>query len=292
MNENMKHVFIVNPTSGKGNYKVLVDWVEHNLEENQYDIVYTKYVGHAKDLAESYGPDVILYAVGGDGTAHEVLNGMHQDASLGIIPTGTGNDFYKMIGDKKQLLSMIEKTVLHGVTRKVDVGKVNGNLFLNCTNIGVDADVNQRANKMQMKYMPHELVYLISALREIFSIKPYDIEIKEDNVFEKKPITLLSVMNGKFYGNGFQSAPKAEIDDGYLDFCMVAPVTTMRAFKLLSKYNQGKHLSLEEVTYKKVEKLEIKSEQPLVVGCDGEIFETNHLRIEVMKHHLNLRTPN
>ena len=63
----MKHVFIVNPTSGKGNYQVLVDWVKNNLDESSYDLVYTNYVGHAKDIAESYGSDVILYAVGGDG---------------------------------------------------------------------------------------------------------------------------------------------------------------------------------------------------------------------------------
>lgn len=287
----MKHVFIVNPTSGKGNYKVLVDWVENNLDKDSYELVYTNYVGHAKDIAESYGPDVILYAVGGDGTAHEVLNGMDQNATLSIIPTGTGNDFYKMIGDKNDLVSMIEKTALHGITRKVDVGKVNGNLFLNCTNIGVDADVNLRANKMRMKYIPREFVYLISALREVFTIKPYDIEIKENGEFKKNPIALMSVMNGMFYGNGFKSAPEAKIDDGLLDLCLVDPVTTSRAFVLLPKYNQGKHLKLKEVTYKKIEKLEIMSEQPLVVACDGEIFETNHLQIEVVKHYLNLRTP-
>lgn len=287
----MKHVFIVNPTSGKGNYKVLVDWVENNLEKDAYDLVYTNYVGHAKDIAESYGPDVILYAVGGDGTAHEVLNGMDQNATLSIIPTGTGNDFYKMIGNKKDLVSIIEKTVLHGVTRKIDVGKVNGNLFLNSTSIGVDADVNLRANKMRMKYIPRQFVYLISALREVFSIKTYNIEIKENGTVKKNPIALLSVMNGMFYGNGFKSAPEAKIDDGLLDLCLVSPVTTRRAFVLLPKYNQGKHLKLKEVTYRKIDKLEIMSEQPLVVACDGEIFETNHLQIEVVKDYLNLRIP-
>lgn len=286
----LKHVFIINPISGDGSYRQLLSWLmkQENLD---YEIKYTEYIGHAKALAHEAGQDAIVYAVGGDGTAHEVLNGLHKDAVMGVIPTGTGNDFYKMIGDKSKLIEMIEQTVLHGVVRKIDVGKMNGDLFLNCTNVGIDADINMRANKMRYKFISRKFVYLIAALIEVFSIKPYPFEIKKDDDFEPTAIALLSVMNGKYYGNGFKSAPDASLDDGYLDLCHVAPVTFLRALSLLPKYMKGNHLGLPEVTYEKIKKLEIRSEQTLVVGCDGEVLKTNSIEIEVLPKYLNLRVP-
>lgn len=286
----MKHIFIINPTSGTGKYRILEDWLltQNNLD---YEVFYTEYVGHAQELAHSFGKDVVIYAVGGDGTAHEVLNGIHPEATMGMIPTGTGNDFAKVFGRKTSLIQTIEDTVLHGETRKIDVGSMNDKLFLNVTNLGIDADINERANNTREGLMPRKFVYLISALKEVFKIKPYPIRVKKDGRMIDASIALLCVMNGMYYGGGFKAAPLSVIDDGYLDLCMVDAISLSRALVLLPKYMRGKHMEEKEVRYEKIKRIEIESGVPLMVGCDGEIFKTTSIKIEVKKHYLNLRAP-
>ena len=287
----MRHVFIINPTSGVGKYRVLLKWLTQQ-PDLKYEIVYTEYVGHAIEIAKRYKKkDTILYSVGGDGTAHEVLNGLQKGVRFAIIPTGTGNDFYRVIGDRKKLEEMIERTVLHGKDKWIDVGRLNDRLFLNVANIGIDAAINKRTNETDLKYIPNELGYAVSALKEVFKIKPYNFKLKLDEEFEDISITLLSIMNGQYYGGGFRSAPLSELDDGFLDLCIVDSVSLLRAVSLIPKYLKGKHLDLKEVTYKKVKSLEIKSDVPLTYGTDGEIFEATDIKVEILEKYCLLRIP-
>ena len=107
----MKHVFIVNPTSGVGKYQVVIDYVKDYFEdkEDNYEIRITEYVGHATEIAREYDVSHVLYSVGGDGTSHEIINGMQEGVSLGIIPVGTGNDFFRNFDLDLPLEKIIEK---------------------------------------------------------------------------------------------------------------------------------------------------------------------------------------
>ena len=124
----MKHIFIVNKISGKKRGLKTVSIIEDIMQKHHYDyeIHITQYPTHAKKIAANYKKedDVTIYAVGGDGTILEVVNGIEEGIPLGIIPCGSGNDFYRMIGPKDNLKLLIEKTI-NGIVKKIDFGKIN-----------------------------------------------------------------------------------------------------------------------------------------------------------------------
>ncbi|NLW14659.1 MAG: diacylglycerol kinase family lipid kinase [Erysipelothrix sp.] len=287
----MKHIFIVNPTSGVGNYKDVTAWIEANMLGLDYKIHITQYEGHATEIAKSYDKGVILYSIGGDGTAYEIINGMSFENEFCVIPVGTGNDFYKMINTKKEIFELLHDTVHGGHVSPVDVGQVNDRYFLNCANIGVDADVNARANGLKGTIVPRLLIYLVSTLREIMTMKPVRLHIFNNEFSYDKDITLLSVMNGKYYGSGFKSAPNAKINDGLFDLVIVDAVSRTRVINLLPKYMKGTHLDLDVVEVKEVDHVEVKSQVPLTIGCDGEIFKSDHLVFKMHKGILKYRLP-
>lgn len=288
----MKHVFIINPVSGVGNYKRVVSWVEKHFEANDFDIHITKYHGHATEIAATYEKDAILYSVGGDGTAFEVVNGMHFENEFCVIPVGTGNDFFKMMDYKGEVEDLLRDSVYGGVVHNLDIGQANGKYFLNCANIGVDADINALANQLKGKLMiPRMMIYMVAAIKEVSRMKPVRLKIFNDDFKIDKDIALLAVMNGRYYGSGFKSAPSAKLDDGLLDVCIVDGVTRRRAMTLIPKYAKGEHEGLDIVDFKRVDNLEIKAEKEVIYGLDGEVFRGEHLKIKLHKGILKYRMP-
>ncbi len=288
----MKHVFIINPTSGEGNYKKVISWVENNIQKENYEIHLTKYPGHAKEIAAQYTQDTVLYAVGGDGTAFEVLNGMHFDNELAVIPVGTGNDFVKMIPHSLEIEKLLEDTVFGGHPEIIDIGQANENLFLNETNIGLDARVVASADKYKGKTMiPRTMIYIAAALKEVFKMKATPLKIYNDDFKYEQDTTLMAIMNGQYYGSAFRSAPNARINDGLLDLIFVDEISRMKAFSLIPKYSKGKHEHLDIVTMHKVKEVTIENPNGMLYVCDGEIFTTSTLNIKIHRGKLKYRLP-
>lgn len=284
----MKHVFIINPVSGVGEYKKVMEWVAHNFQKKDFEIHVTKYPGHAKSIASQYGAGNILYAVGGDGTAFEVINGMDFNNEFCVIPVGTGNDFFKMIPFEGSLEDLLHATVYQAKTEMIDIGQVNDNYFLNFTSIGLDADVNYRAEKLkENKLVPRQAIYMVSALREIATLKSYTIDLVSGDLDIQKDISLVSIMNGKYYGGAFKSAPMASITDGVLDVCVVDGLTRRRASSILPKYMKGTHVDLDEVNFYQLQEFEIRSKKPLKYSADGEVFVSDILKVKM--HHAKLK---
>lgn len=289
----MKHIFIVNPISGSGNYRNVIEWVDAYFSNNKdkYEIHVTQYPGHAKEIASLYDKNTVLYAVGGDGTAHEVLNGMNSEAQLAIIPSGTGNDFYRMISKNKDLKAVLEETI-KGTSQKIDIGKTGDTLFLNCLNLGIDARINLNVNNARKSIIPRKLSYAIHALIEVLRKYAQKIEVDYDGTVVITNALLASFMNGKWYGGGFMSGPFAELSDGLLEMSLVEDMPRWKIFTVLPKYFLGKHTDLAVVTYKRVRKVSVKSSELIVMGVDGEVFEGYSVDIEILPSALNLRIPN
>lgn len=287
----MKHVFIVNPISGQGSYKTVVDLIHKVFKDTQdFEILYTRYVGHAKELAESITSPARVYAVGGDGTAHEVLNGLDPNVPLGIIPVGSGNDFVKMYLKKSDIEEILIRTI-QGDIKKVDVGRANDILFLNCFNVGLDAEVNVMVNNIRKPWVPRSLIYAGAALTQISKGYSITLSYTIDGIELKQSIVLSSIMNGKWYGGGFKSAPEAILDDGYLDICIVESIPRRQIFPLLPVYQKGNHRDLDIVTMKKVKDVLIKAPEEFIYGCDGEIFKSKEVQVQVMPEYLSLIMP-
>lgn len=230
---------------------------------------------------------------GGDGTVHEVINGIKPNIPLAIIPVGTGNDFYRYfktdISDIKQLLN----DTLDGYSTKIDLGLVNDIKFINCFSMGFDAIVSDNANKMiRDNKTSNHLAYLICALKELVKPDLMDITITIDNnePFDKKAL-IMAMMNGKYYGGGFNPTPDALINDNLLDYCTIDNLSKFKLIKLLPAYTKGTHVSAKEASCGKFEKLHISSPVELTMEADGETFYSSEVDIKVLKNYLTLILP-
>lgn len=292
----MKHVFIVNPISGKGAAKAAVPFIEKICKERNYnfDIILTQYPKHAQEIASLYTlkEEVCLYSVGGDGTAYEILNGINDKVCLSIIPCGTGNDFYRCIGTPSASLEQQILDALDGRIVEVDYGVSNHTRFLNCTTLGFDAEINHLVNtKMKKTFLPAKAMYFTAALQQLINPPCHHAKIQIDDQLIEQDILLVAVMNGKYYGGGFNPTPNANIQDGCFDLCIIEPLSRKRIIALLSKYMKGQHTSLRECKMVKGRHIQIKLEQEVSMQSDGENFQDNTIRFDLMHGALVLKVP-
>jgi diacylglycerol kinase (ATP) len=174
----MKHVFIINPISGKGKTLKVAENIEKvcQKENLDYEINYTNYPGEATKIAKKYRLSKnIIYSVGGDGTLNEVLNGIVGTKNmLAVIPSGSGNDFYKT-------LSKIDDELPN-----IDIGKINDKYFINIVSIGIDAEVANNVSLMKKKNIPTSQIYNASLVYTFFKYKFKNIEMSIDENDKKK----------------------------------------------------------------------------------------------------------
>lgn len=290
----MNHVFILNPASGKKRSTTLVNDIHQHMQvlNETYEILFTEYPGHATKLASKYHEsDTCVYAVGGDGTAYEVLNGLHENVCLAIVPAGTGNDFYRMLDLGKNLKLSLKETIF-GREVKVDYATVNGKKFINMMAMGLDAYANHIAQHITRKLpIPKSLVYVAAALIAIANPKQIDVETTIDGKIINKRITLAAIMNGKWYGGGFTPTPNANIQDGKVDICFVDQCSLFRLLQLLPKYAKGTHVNEKETSFYRCSEIELKTKQPAPLSIDGEVFVETSISVKVMHQKLRMRVP-
>ena len=270
----MKHVFIVNPVSGRGKALKVSLGIKKICEEEKldYEIHYTNGPKDATKIAKKVkGSKNIIYSVGGDGTLNEVLNGVIGTKNmLAVIPAGSGNDFYRTLSKMDDEMPLI------------DVGKVNGKYFLNVVSIGIDAEVAKNAEVMKKLKVPTSQIYNASIVYTFFKYKFKDIEFSVDNTRSKNKCTILTICNGKMYGGGYKIAPEALLSDGYFDVYIVDKISKPTLPFLLGKLKKGTHESLKEVHKSKATKIKFKCDYDLVCNVDGEIIIDRKFNIKII----------
>lgn len=294
----MRHVFVINPTSGAGKGVSLIPIIKNYFQEkSQYEIYQTEYPGHASEIAAKYSikDEVCLYSIGGDGTAYEILNGRRDGVMMAIIPTGTGNDYYRTISQGMKHLDAEEVLIetIEGKVVKVDYGIANEHRFLNSCCMGVDAEVAEYTNEVlkKRKYIPKSGAYLLGALNKMFKIKTLSTTITTKEESFTMDAILIAIMNGKYYGGGFTPAYNANIQDEKFDAVLVEALPLKRIIPLLPKYFSGKHEGVPEIKYKMLDSFDFKCDDIVTYACDGEIFKDNHIKFSMMKGALDLRVP-
>lgn len=290
----MNHVFIINPTSGSKKSVLLVDDIHRHLGKlkEPYEIIFTEYVGHATEIAANYHDvDTCVYAVGGDGTAYEVLNGLQDNVCMAIVPAGTGNDFYRMLDLGKDLNHSLRDTIF-GREVYVDYAVSNERKFINMMAMGLDAYANHVAQNIAKKLpLPRALVYVVSAIIAIGSPKKIDIEAHINGEVIKKRIILSAIMNGKWYGGGFTPTPNASIQDGKLDLCFVDDCSVFRMIQLLPMYSKGTHVNEKEVSFYRTEEFTLSTKEVAPLSIDGEVGYETTIHVKIMKQKLRMRIP-
>ena len=270
--ENIKYIFIVNPVAGNGKaeiiFKNILKFAQEDNMENELLWNYTYDKNVAKYLAVFYSeqfPDATIYSVGGDGTLNEIINGIKNNTKLGIIPAGSGNDFYRVSKNIKG-------------TKKINLGVVNGHKFINIASLGFDARVANKANELKNKNK--KMLVYPRAILDILK-NNQAIEYTMDNIKNKS--TVLVIGNGKYYGNGVPINPNYDLKNDYLNV-LKAPFFNRRDIvKFLLKVLKEKHIDDPLLDYYLVKKLNIVSDEELICNVDGEIITSKEFNFEVIK---------
>lgn len=270
----MKYIFIVNPESAKGNAMKIIGNIEKvcKQEHIEYEVCYTLAQGDATRLAQSYKDEKnIIYAVGGDGTLSEVLNGVVGTKNkIGIIPAGSGNDFYRTVKE-------LGKTEIAS-----DVGVINGKYFLNIACVGIDAEVANNVPLMKKKNVKVKNLYTASILYTFTHFKFKQIHFKSQEKDEKGNFTILSICNGRYYGGGYNISPKASLEDNYFDVYYINKLRLPSIINLLLKLKKGKLEQDKRTNHFKTNKITVTSEEPIRFNVDGETIENTKFEIKII----------
>ena len=148
----MKHVFVINKISGKGSAFKAIPLIEKVCNEKKLDymIEVTQYANHTREIIEKYNDekDITIYSVGGDGTFLETVNSINPDIPVGLIPCGSGNDFYRYFGGVNKTLEKNIKDTIEVEPRHIDIGQTDVMKYANTTSLGIDAKITFDASKM------------------------------------------------------------------------------------------------------------------------------------------------
>jgi diacylglycerol kinase (ATP) len=289
---------ILNPVADMRNaWRVADDLRPMITQYGNADWSGTVYPTHATELAKQAGEQgyEMIIAMGGDGTVHEVVNGIMQLPQdrrpiLGVVPVGSGNDFAHAIGVPMQSDQALAHA-LNGEPSTIDVGVMTDEhgrreYFDNTLGIGFDAVVTIRSHKLPL--LRGFLMYLTAVIQTIIlNHDPAWMQIEIDGHKLEQSNLLLTLCNGPREGGGFLVAPEAKPDDGVLHYAMIRKVSRLMMFRLLPEVMRGTHGKFEPVTIGTCHKLALEADRPLYIHADGEIYTSfgsnlRNLSVEIM----------
>jgi len=263
---------IVNPTAGGGRGARIWPRVRPILREAGWDVTEStsERRGHATELANSSRADIVL-AVGGDGTANEVVNGLlasRRRPAFGVIPVGTGSDFAHALGVPRDPIAAAGALVM-ARPRPVDVGKVNGRYFLTIAGAGFDGEVAQQVNTWP-KILSGTAMYVLGILKVLATYRPVDVEITLDGALLRERLFLIAVGNTAWNAGGMWTVPAARPDDGIFDVVIAGPLTRLETLAVLPKVYSGKHIGHPKVRQARAYEVHVSGVTPLAIQADGE----------------------
>jgi YegS/Rv2252/BmrU family lipid kinase len=235
------------------------------------DISLTERAGHARELAQAaVGRGVSLcIAWGGDGTVNEIASALaFTNASLGIVPSGSGNGLSRELGIPFDPRAALE-TALGGRDRLIDAGEIEGRLFFNLAGVGLDARIAHQFAATGLVRRGF-IRYLEVAASEIFRRATHEYEITIDGQVRRTHVLLVAIANGRQYGNGALIAPAARIDDGRLDVVVIDDRSPWAVVRHVAQLFRGRLADVPGVTMSPATNVEITAREPLIFHVDGE----------------------
>lgn len=301
---------IVNPVAGGGTARGALPGLGQRLATAgvPHVIVETRSRGSARELARdaALGGEDLVVAVGGDGTVHEVANGLLDatptgdaaaTAALGVVPVGTGNDFVKLVHGTKDPVRLYN-AFRSGAIRRFDVGRVSwqggGHYVINAAGLGIDVEVVRQMERLPR--LPGVVGYLVALLRALVDFRAPSLTVRVDGEAERARMMMVTAANGRCLGGGFHLCPDAQPDDGRFDVCIVrrlGPVGIVRTLPRVLRGTHGKLPMVRMMTGSHVE-IDVEADTPLVFQLDGELHEAPDARrlvIEVLPGRLPVVDP-
>lgn len=298
----MRHVFIINPYAGKKNQTARIYEMADCLRDGhglECACMLTDRPGGAAEmarrLAES-GEAIRLYACGGDGTVHEVANGIagFPNAAMTAIPIGTGNDFLKNFGADAAKFTDAEN-LWDGDVFPLDLIDCNGKLCLTIACNGIDARIADSVHRYSGTPLLSGRGSYLCSVAANFLLRPIgrhwsvslDDEVLEDD------FALVSMCNGRYYGGGSMPVPEARLDDGVLHTVLIKNVSKATFARLFAPYSAGEYRKLppELIRVSTARTVRIRAEEDIVTCLDGECFRSRDVVMCLADKRLNFFGP-
>lgn len=279
----MSIAIIANPLAGRGRGKRVAELVTTTLKAKNadFELVYTRFHRDAVDIASRLKEKhEVIAALGGDGTISEVLEGIWDSkAVLGIIPSGTGNDYARGLQLPLQPLPALE-VLLQGTPRPMDVGVEKDKIFGVLASIGFPVSVIAHVNAQRDGWLKGPLAIMASVWKTIKDLEAFDITVHMDGQILHRRVVGVLAMNMPYGGGGLKFAPEARFNDGDLSVVIVKEVTKFELLTTLPKVYSGKHVGHPAIEIIRGRKILIESE-PLPKMFDGDLKGDTPLDVQI-----------
>ncbi|MEC3608652.1 diacylglycerol kinase [Bacillus glycinifermentans] len=285
---------IYNPTSGREIFKKNLAQVLQKFEQAGFETSChaTTGEGDAVQAARSAAErefDLIV-AAGGDGTLNEVVNGLaplEVRPNLGVIPVGTTNDFARALGIPREDILKAVDTILEGEPRPIDIGRVNGQYFINIAGGGRLTELTYDVPS-KLKTMLGQLAYYLKGMEMLPSLKPTEVEIEYDGKLFHGEVMLFLVMLTNSVGGFEKLAPDSSLNDGMFDLIILKRTNLAEFIRLAGLALRGDHIHNEHVIYTKANRVKVKQKDKMLLNLDGEYGGELPGEFENLYRHINV----
>jgi diacylglycerol kinase (ATP) len=283
--DNEHTLAIVNPAAGDGAGAHVGAGLARELEAAGFsvEIIQTPAPGEAARIAREASAEGcrMVIAVGGDGTANEIANGLvGTSTALALYPIGSGNDFARSLGYPRKRRD-IGRFLASARRRVIDVGEVNGRIFVNAAGVGIDGHVAERIEASARVVGPM-LGYFVGALVSIATYRPQPMRLRiDDQALEGKQLLVVAA-NGTHFGSGMHIAPQAKIDDGLFDIVVAGDLGRWASLVALAKLYRGTHVNGRDVLAFRARSLDVEFDRELPTQADGEPVRASSLTVRML----------
>lgn len=290
----MSVLIIVNPVAGHGAGLRNIPKIKENLIKLgvEHDIAITSAPKEAITISRKAAKDGyrVIIAVGGDGTIHEIVNGIYgTDVALAMIPVGSGNDYAVSNSIPKDIASACE-IIKEDNRISTDVGDINGEKYVCIGGSGFDSEVNELANT-RTPLLRGPAKYLYSVYKTLIKFKAANFRITYDtNTIDIKAM-MVAVANASQYGGGMKVCPDAKITDGLFDVFVVKEIPKLHFLKVFPKTYKGTHVTDPCIYIFRTDDVSLEADRDFAVYADGEYICRLPARFKLTPQSLSVVVP-
>ena len=255
----------------------------------ELEVFVTRRRGDAADRAAEAGNRPVI-AVGGDGTAHEVVNGLLRRPAaeapiFGALLAGTGADLVRSVSSPRRPED-VARWLSAGRFRRLDAARVatptGRRYFINAADVGIGAEVVRRA-ALGPAFLPGTVNFMGAAVASLMVHRNAEVRLRlDDGPVKRLRSRTIAVANGSCLGGGMRMAPRARADDGLLEVVIIGDIGRLRGIRSLPLLYRGTHDRLREVEFAAARRVEVESELPIGVEADGELVGTTPAIFEIL----------
>ena len=297
MNRFGRIAVVANPTAKNGAAREAARTVAVELRrafgtDEGFDLMLTEGPGHAAEIAAGlHGAYRTVVAVGGDGLVHEIANGlMRRDEAdrptLGVVPVGSGNDYAETLGMSYKVEKAVSE-ILDFNAAPADVGRVNGEYFVETLSFGLDAAIAlDTVERRRRTGRTGTLLYLESGIDQLFhhlDLMRYTAKFGDgEGALVSGEAYLFAVQLGPTYGGHFRVCPDARVDDGLFDICLAhPPLNALSATGIFLLAKGGHHTRFRQMEFRRARALNVSFEQEPAAQADGERVRGTRFSVEI-----------